>query len=148
MKSPGARAAFEGLAGSLIPVGTPIGDGWLLASDEDALREAAAGQATGAGVARLLPSGDTYFLLWGADRALLVPDPKRRDELWTPRVWPGAVLLGGEIVGVWRRAEADVAIEPWRLLSAVERDAVEAEAASLPLGLTRPIRTRWANVRE
>ena len=33
------------------------------------------------------------------------PDEKRRGELWTPRVWPGAVLVDGEIVGTWRRAK-------------------------------------------
>ena len=83
--------------------------------------------------ARLLPSGDAYFLLQGADRELLVPDSDHRRELWTPRVWPGGVLVGGELVGTWRRAEANVRIQPWRRLSRTERDAVESEAESLPL---------------
>jgi hypothetical protein len=144
MKPPGAKAAFEGLADSLVPARTPIGNEWLLASDEAAAR-AADPAVTGAGVVRLLPSGDTYFLLQDADRHLLVPDARRRALLWTPRVWPGAVLLGGEIVGVWRRADADLTIEPWRKLSSGERGAVEAEAASLPLpALRTPIRVRWA----
>ena len=92
---------------------------------------------------RLLPSGDTFFLLWGADRELLVPDAQRRSELWTSRVWPGALLLAGEIAGTWRRAKAVVDVEPWRPLSRVERDAVEAEAASMPLpGLTGEIIVR------
>ena len=93
---------------------------------------------------RLLPSGDAYCLLHGADRGLLVPDAAQRAALWTPRVWPGAVLVGGEIVGTWRRAQANLAIEPWRRLSSAERDAVQAEAASLPLpGIEGQVVARW-----
>ena len=76
--------------------------------------------------ARLLPSGDTYYLLQGAERKLLVPETHRRAALWTSRVWPGAVLVSGEIVGVWRRASAEVTIETWRRVSPAERKAVEA----------------------
>src|SRR5438128_2860315 len=56
-----------------------------------------------------------------------------RAALWTPRVWPGAVLVDGEIVGTWRRAHADVTIESSRRGSRAEREAVEAEASGLPL---------------
>ena len=83
--------------------------------------------------ARFLPSGDAYFLLWGTDRELLVPDADRRRELWTSRVWPGALLVEGEIVGTWRRAHGTVAIQTWRRLARATRDAVEAEASALPL---------------
>src|SRR2546428_127473 len=86
-----------------------------------------------AAFARLLPSGDACFLLQGGDRELLVPDASRRRALWTPRVWPGAVLVDGEIVGTWRRALGTVTIQTWRRLSRAAHDAVEAEAASLPL---------------
>ncbi len=97
-----------------------------------------------AAAARLLPGGDTYYLLQGADRELLVPDAAQRAALWTSRVWPGAVLVGGEIVGTWRRANADVTVQSWRRLTHVECAAVEAEAASLPLpGLERQIAVRW-----
>lgn len=135
-----ARAAFDALAPELVPARTPIGDAWMLAEDEPALRAPAGSTAA----ARLLPSGDTYFLLQGADRELLVPDAARRPLLWTSRVWPGAVLVAGEIVGTWRRADAVVAIEPWRRLSAADRQAVEAEAATLPLPVKTPIAVRWA----
>ena len=50
---------------SLLPVRSPLGDEWLLADDEPAMRAT----ATAAAPARLLPSGDAYFLLWGADRS-------------------------------------------------------------------------------
>jgi len=43
------------------------------------------------------------------------------------------VLLGGEIVGTWRRAERDITIQPWRRLMREERGALAAEAESLPL---------------
>jgi hypothetical protein len=68
-----------------------------------------------------------------ADRDIVVPDANHRPLLWTPRVWPGAVLVGGEIVGTWRRAEGDIMIKPWRRLTREERDALAAEAESLPL---------------
>lgn len=124
-----AAAAFAPLERTLIAVHTPIGDAWLLASDERAARTRVA-PVTGA---RLLPSGDAFFLLHGMDRALLVPDVKRRSALWTSRVWPGALLVGGEIVGTWRRAHTAVSIETWRRLSRRERQAVEAEVVALPL---------------
>jgi DNA glycosylase AlkZ-like len=135
-----AHAAFEALAAELTPVRTPVGDGSILAGDEPAFR-AAVGPAASA---RLLPSGDAYFLLQGSDRELLVPEADRRRELWTPRVWPGAVLVRGEVVGTWRRADATVTIQSWRRLSGEDREAVEAEAASLPLpGVRGPIVVRW-----
>jgi hypothetical protein len=92
----------------------------------------------------LLPSGDTYFLYWGPNRELLIPDPARRAELWTSRVWPGAVLVGGDIAGTWRRANHRVSIQAWRPLSDAGRAAVEAEAATLPLpALPGEIRVTW-----
>ncbi len=83
------------------------------------------------------------MLLQGADRDLLVPDAAHRARLWTPRLWPGAVLLGGEVVGTWRRAEHRVVVDPWRALSPAGRAAVEDELAALPLGLARPVTVTW-----
>jgi len=136
----GGVAAFDALDGTLTPVRTPVGDGWILTRDEPAFRSAPEVVAP----ARLLPSGDAYFLLQGADRELLVPDPDRRRALWTSRVWPGALLVEGEVVGTWRRAHAVVTIQTWRRLSRAARDAVEAEATSLPLpGTEEPIIVNW-----
>jgi hypothetical protein len=135
-----AAGAFGALGASLTPVGTPVGDAWILGEDEPAFRTAPGPAAP----ARLLPSGDALFLLQGADRELLVPDAGQRQALWTSRVWPGALLVGGEIAGTWRRAGAVVTVQSWRRLSPAERDAVEAEAAALPLpGLGRRIVVRW-----
>jgi hypothetical protein len=122
------------------PARTPAGEAWILTADEAGIRSAPGPAAP----ARLLPSGDPYLLLQGADRDLLVPEAGPRAELWTPRVWPGGLLIGGEVTGTWRRAGPVVTVRPWRRLSPAERDAAAAEAQSLPLpGLPRPAAVRW-----
>lgn len=137
-----AVAAFEAMGRALIRARTPLGAGWILASDEAIFRD----PPESGTAARLLPSGDPYYLLWGADRELLVADPARRDALWTSRVWPGALLLDGEIVGTWRRAKAVAEVTPWRALSPSESRAVEAEAATLPLpDVSGPVSVRWVD---
>jgi hypothetical protein len=137
-----ALAAFEMLGPSLTPVRTPIGEAWILAQDEAAFRDDSPGRE---GSVRLLPSGDPYLVLQGADRELVVPDAGRRGELWTPRVWPGGLLIDGEIAGTWRRADTVLTVQTWRRLTTAERDAVVAEAESLPLpGVTQRITVRWA----
>jgi hypothetical protein len=137
---PQGTAAFTALRRSLTPVRTPIGEAWILTRDEPEFRAAPGPVAP----ARLLPSGDAYFLLQGDDRRLLVPDADRRRALWTPRVWPGAILVKGEVVGTWRRSQNTVTMQTWRRLSRAEHDTVEAEAASLPVpGLRGEIRVRW-----
>ena len=135
-----AADAFASLASELLPVRSPLGDEWLLARDEPAVR--ATGTAPAA--ARLLPSGDAYFLLGGAERELLVPRADQRERLWTSRVWPGALLVDGEIRGTWRRAQHVVRVDPWARLSRRTRDAIEAEASGLPLpGIDREIEVSW-----
>ncbi|CAN5573306.1 winged helix DNA-binding domain-containing protein [soil metagenome] len=140
IRPPGGKATFNVLHAELTPVQTPIGEGWILAADEPMVRSDPSPVAP----ARLLPSGDAYYLLWDTDRELLVPDPDLRAKLWTSRVWPGALLVGGEVAGTWRRANASLTVNPWRTLSAAERHAVEAEAAGLPLpGVAAPVSVRW-----
>ena len=134
------RDTLQALGRSLTAVATPVGDAWILTRDEPTFRAPAGPTAP----ARLLPSGDTYFLLQGADRELLVPEAERRRALWTPRVWPGAVLMRGEVIGTWRRAGAAVSMQSWRRLTREERTVIEAEAESLPLpDVRRPILVRW-----
>jgi hypothetical protein len=129
----GARTAvevFDDLDRTLIRVRTPSGDAWILARDEPVVRERPAPAAP----CRLLPSGDAYTLgVTSEDRTLLVPDDGWRRELWTPRVWPGALLVGGKVVGTWRRDQGRVTIRTWQRLSRAAREAVVAEAESLPL---------------
>jgi hypothetical protein len=140
IRPPRANAAFERLHKSLTPVRTPSGEAWILSQDERLFRA----PPSPAAPARFLPSGDTWFLLQGADRELLVPNEHHRRALWTSRVWPGALLVEGETVGTWRRAEHVLTIQPWRRLVRAQREAVEAEARSLPLpGIDRPMDIRW-----
>jgi hypothetical protein len=136
----GGRTVFDALAASLTPVRTAVGDAWILTEDERAFRAPDGAVAS----ARLLPSGDAFFLLQGAERELLVPDPRRRAQLWTSRVWPGAVVVEGEVAGTWRRAGAVVTIQAWRRFPAAARTAVEHEAQTFPLpGVQGEIRVRW-----
>ncbi len=136
-----AGSVFESLTSELVPVATPVGDGWILNSDEDEFLV----DSDTTGAARLLPSGDVYYLLQGAERELLVPNAELRPRLWTSRVWPGALLLDGEIVGTWRRARENVTLEPWKRLSSTDRQRLAAEAASLPLpGIEAEMKITWA----
>ena len=138
-----AADTFASLEASLLPVRSPLGDEWLLAEDEAAIRASVAAAAP----ARLLPSGDAYFLLDGAERQLLLPREDQRQRLWTSRVWPGALLVKGEIRGTWRRAQHTVRIDAWARLSREARDAIEAEAGALPLpSLERPVEVVWNEV--
>ena len=123
-----AARTFDRLRRSIISVETPIGVGWLLNRDVDTLVTADPPAST-----RILPSGDAYYLLQGRQRELLVPDADARDRLWTSRVWPGAILAEGDIVGTWRRSKNRVTISLWRGLSRRLRDDIEAEAVALPI---------------
>ena len=127
------------LAPELTEVETPVGSALLLTADLPLL---AAGPSA-VDTVRLLPSGDTYYLLHGSDRTLLVPDAANREQLWTSRVWPGAVLVSGQVVGTWRRAKGRVSIHPWRRLAAGEQEAVASEAESLPIPDVGRITVTW-----
>jgi hypothetical protein len=131
-----AASTFEALP--LAAVRTPTGEARILAGDEAGFRSPIGTAAP----ARLLPSGDTFTL--GEDREVVVPDAGRRRELWPSRVWPGAILVDGDLAGTWRRAGRVVDAHPWGRLSRGARDAIEAEAASLPLPeLADGIVVRW-----
>jgi hypothetical protein len=59
-------------------------------------------------------------------------------------VWPGALIVEGEVRGTWRRAQHTVRIDAWSRFSPGTRDAIEAEAGALPLpGVDRPIEVVW-----
>jgi hypothetical protein len=141
IRLPAAITTFDRLRRSLTPVVTPIGPAWLLKRDVHTMREPSRSDA----VVRLLPSGDNYCLLKGAERSLLVPNAAQRDLLWTSRLWPGAILAGGEIVGTWRRSKHTVTAHPWTRLSATVSDAIKTEAVSLPLPGSADMRIEWAH---
>jgi hypothetical protein len=113
----------------------------MLDSDVEALRATPQPEAA----VRLLPSGDSYFLLQGDQRRLLVPNSDQRQLLWTSRVWPGAVLADGDIVGTWRRAKNKVTIQAWSDLGRTMRDRISAEATALSIPENRGQMTvQWA----
>lgn len=113
----------------------------MLADDLDSFEQV--GDATGSGV-RLLPSGDNHVLRWDRERELQVADETRRADLWTTRVWPGALLVDGELAGTWRRSNTKMTVTPWRGLDDDTRAAVEAEARTLPLpGVELDVIVSW-----
>lgn len=134
-----ARQIVDDIAPEMIPCDTPVGAAAILASDERLLVEAPESTDT----VRLLPSGDTYYLLQGAARELLVPDGALRERLWTSRVWPGAILVGCEIVGTWRRAGRRLTLEPWRVMTGSEQRHIEREARSLPIPGVEDLDVQW-----
>lgn len=129
IKVKSSAAAFARLRRSMTLVATPIGDAWILNKDVDRLRNAKGAD----GSVRLLPSGDAYFLLQGDERRLLVPKAARQSLLWTPRVWPGAILADGAILGTWRRSTNVVSASLWTKVPRRLLADVEAEAMSLPI---------------
>lgn len=133
LRARSARPAFADLEPELTPVRTPVGDGWILTSDEQSFRS----DVVRSDAVRLLPSGDPYYLLHGRQRELLVPDGARRPLLWTSRVWPGAVVVGGDVVGTWRRADRTVTVSLWAAMPDATRAVVEQEASALPVPATR-----------
>lgn len=79
----------------------------------------------------LVPSNDPY--LRRTDRALLVPEAGRRKKVFTALSGPGALLVDGEIAGIWRyrRSAAEVTIELFDPVHAAQKTAAEARAAAM-----------------
>jgi hypothetical protein len=98
-------------------------------------------RATPVETVRLLPAGDPY--LASADRALLVPQPRFRSELWPKSVWPGALMVNGELVGTWRRQVGRVTVRAWRPLEPETKEAVEDEVSGMPIESARR-EVRWS----
>ncbi len=107
---------------------------------------------------RLVPASDPY--LQTRDRDLLVPDPGHRRALWKVLASPGALLVDGEVAGIWRARQTrsaksekatrsgrstrsstgdghapdcrlEVTVEPFGRLSRATRAALEDEARGL-----------------
>src|ERR671918_928894 len=126
-----ARAVFELIEDELgeIDLGAKQ-RGRLLASDTKALES----PPSPSGV-RLLPMRDPY--LHQRDRATVVPDASAREKVWQSVSGPGAVLVGGEIVGTWRsrldRARLQVQVETFGRPTRAVRSDIEAEAELVAL---------------
>ncbi|MGO4204735.1 winged helix DNA-binding domain-containing protein [Rhodococcus sp. TAF43] len=100
----------------------------MLASDRDGLGAAPPDRS-----ARLLGPFDPYLQL--KDRELLVSDEARRKALWPTLGRPGAIAIGGEIVGLWRPRTSgkklSIEVTPWEKLSKSDRRSLDEQAAAL-----------------
>ncbi len=114
--------------GGLVEVTVEGRPGWFPEDLVDDLT--AADPADSAGVVRLVAPGDP--LLRGSDRELLVPDPDHRTQLWRALNNPGAVLVGIDLVGMWRPKQSGkrltLTVSPFGPLSKKVRAAIDAEA--------------------
>jgi len=137
-----AASTFEALGRSLTPVRTQAGDAWIPSPGMRRPSAPPPGPRHPHGCFRAATpiSSCTQPIATSWSR-----DADRRRALWTPRACPGGLLIGGEIAGTWRRADTVMTVQPWRRLSRAERDAVTAEAESVPLpGIKgRRIIVRW-----
>ena len=83
-----------------------------------------------AGTARLIAPGDP--LLKGGDRDLLVPDPDQRKLLWRTLNSPGALLVGVDVVGLWRPKQTGkrlaVTVTPFATLTRQTLAAITRQA--------------------
>jgi len=131
-----AQHTFRSLEKELIEVEVEGRKRWALRTDRSRLERAAPVDTV-----RLLPAGDPF--LASADRGLLVPQPRFRSELWPKSVWPGALLVNGELVGTWRRQLGRVTVRAWRPLEPEVTEAVEDEVSSMPIeSATKEV--RWS----
>ena len=107
-----------------MPVKVAGAERWWLGGDE---AEPDSGQV------RLLGGFD--LLLQGRDRELLVPDKSRHKPLWPTLGRPGAVLVGTDIVGVWRPKATGkrftLRLELWDKVRARSWEALEQQAERL-----------------
>ncbi|WP_370970810.1 DNA glycosylase AlkZ-like family protein [Amycolatopsis sp. cg9] len=82
-------------------------------------------------VVRLLPPLDPF--IQARDKALLVPDPARRKEVWKMLGNPGVLLADGDIAGTWRTkgsgAKLTFTVTAFDPLRPAVREDAEAEAA-------------------
>lgn len=79
----------------------------------------------------LVPPNDPY--LRQVDRTLLIPDSSRRKNVYRPLSGPGALLVDGEVAGIWRyhRSEQQIVIESSESLTPAQKIAIETRGAAL-----------------
>ncbi|MEY7971159.1 crosslink repair DNA glycosylase YcaQ family protein [Saccharomonospora xinjiangensis] len=97
-----------------------------------------------ADVVHLLPPKDP--LAQARDRALLVPDPAHRKEVWRVLGNPGTILVGTELAGVWRATKSGDRLELTMTallpLPAQARTAADADRMRAARGLSE-LRLTW-----
>jgi len=135
-----ARTTFGLLAPELMPVDLAGHDAWILAADESAFRFAEPMRGV-----RLLVAPD--LRLFGQDRSKLFVGPGRNDHS-ALRDWfhQNGLVVDGQIVGAWGRRGGQVNVKTARPLIPAIREAIHAEAASMPIPNTN-ITVSWSDDR-
>ena len=117
-----AKRLWGGIAEELAPVELDGKRRWVLAEDLDLLAQGEEGE-------RLLLLGphDPYLDL--RDRDLILPDKARQRQVWKTVGNPGAVLLGGRVIGFWtvrtKGEKLDVSATLFEPLSPAQRSRLE-----------------------
>jgi hypothetical protein len=123
-----ARTLLDAIAGEVEEVDFGGRAALILAADADALTSPPAASGV-----RLLPPFDPY--LDQRDRATLWPDPAVRKRARTGIGAPGALLVDGEVAGLWRPEKKGkrlvVTVEPLTKAARRAAAAIEAEAQVL-----------------
>ena len=130
-----ARQTFQLLEPEMAEVNLEGQRSWILRRDLSNLQNAVPTE-----IVRLLPPGDPYLAT--PDRKVLVPNQVFRNELWPKSVWPGALLVNGEIVGTWRRQIGRVLLHAWQRPSVKTKALVEKEVVNMPIVSTKKD-VRW-----
>jgi Winged helix DNA-binding domain len=122
LAKPHARRLWDAASSDLAELRVGKERAWSLGEDAGALESPPAAEGV-----RLLPPGDPY--LQKPNRPLLAPDAELRKRLFRPVASPGAVLVDGRLVGMWRMKlrgrKAEIGVEK---LGRLRRGEVEEEA--------------------
>lgn len=102
---------------------------WLPESEMDLLRNPPEPPR-----ARLLPTSDPF--LQERNRMMLVPDKTRHKEMWPVLGQPGAVVVDGDVAGIWRpkasgRKKLEIRVTQFLPIAADARKALQNEAERL-----------------
>ena len=122
-----AKRLWGGIEDELAPVELDGKRRWVLAEDLNLLSQGEEGEQL-----LLLGSHDPYLDL--RDRELILPDKARQRQVWKTVGNPGAVLLGGRVIGFWsvrtRGDKLDAAVTLFEALEPTQRSRLEELASS------------------
>jgi hypothetical protein len=130
------RTVLEAMADELVDLSIEGRPGYALAEDAKALKNANAGRE-----ARLLAGFDPYVVGFFPRAGLVEPEHLARVSRTAGWISP-VVVVGGEIVGVWkhavRKGVMEIGVEPFGKLAAarVRELSVDAERLAAALGAT------------
>ena len=117
-----AKRLWGGIEDELAPVELDGKRRWVLAEDLNLLSQGEEGERL-----LLLGSHDPYLDL--RDRELILPDKTRQRQVWKTVGNPGAVLLGGRVIGFWsvrtRGDKLDAAVTLFEALEPTQRSRLE-----------------------